>query len=834
MAQSYQTTDGLLVIPGAYPKFAVRNQAGSLSATGIIALVGEASQGPAWSEETDLEANVSYGPDDYSSVIAKYGSGSLVDGFAAAAQASNDQNIIGGPSRIVLIKTNVGVRASLALGSYSTLYAKNIGTPGNQLYATVTAEQAEVVPSVTFSYIPNVDDVDVEFRSNGGSAVALAIPADPGTGATTLPDAFVTAVAALTGIGATGGAPVTLFGGGSVTIAVSGISGYQMNFTTSGTFANAPAVGGTLVIPAGSTVDGGAGQNVGAYVITAVTSNTITAIKKSDAGRTGAVAGTITALNADSSVAVATSADAIAYGPVTISQDAAAVIDGIGKSLEIAQIAGADLFERQAFVLGSGTAVTWISKSGTPALITGTELQAKLRVQRDSDDVDEEIVAGGDVVLNLSYEGTDATVTITSTALSTAVTGGSGGNLSITLADYADLNGLANFINAQTGYSCSISSAVLGTLPPTDLDRVSAKGICSKWGAENGRIKVDAQKLFEAVRDNSAAVQLGNPAARVAAGLPAAQAAAYLANGAKGATSAVQASAAIDALDAVTCNFVVPLFSRDATLDIADGLTDPASNYTIDAIHAKARSHAIAMSKLKKKRNRQALVSYKGAFNDARNKAANLAQFRVLCTFQDIKALSSAGTIVQFQPWYAACVAAGMQAAGFYRAIVRKFANISSAVQAAGDFSDLNDTQVENALLSGLCPLRRHANGGWYWVSDQTTYVKNNNFVYNSLQAVYAADIVALSTAQQMEDNFAGQSLSDITASGALVFLGSIMDGFRRLKLIAPSDDAPAGFKNAKIRISGPVMQVEAEIKLSTALMFIPITFLVSQVEQTA
>jgi hypothetical protein len=41
---------------------------------------------------------------------------------------------------------------------------------------------------------------------------------------------------------------------------------------------------------------------------------------------------------------------------------------------------------------------------------------------------------------------------------------------------------------------------------------------------------------------------------------------------------------------------VVPLFSRDAAADIADGLTDSASSYTIANVQAYAKTHCLKMS----------------------------------------------------------------------------------------------------------------------------------------------------------------------------------------------------------------------------------------------
>ena len=60
------------------------------------------------------------------------------------------------------------------------------------------------------------------------------------------------------------------------------------------------------------------------------------------------------------------------------------------------------------------------------------------------------------------------------------------------------------------------------------------------------------------------------------------------------------------------------------------------------------------------------------------------------------------------------------------------------------------------------------------------------------------------------------------------------MADFLRLKLIAVSDDAPKGFKNATIKISGTAMVVQIEVKLNGTIYFVPINFLVSQVVQAA
>src|SRR4051812_6097679 len=114
MAKQLTTDSGVLRRPGAYSKYTVQTAPAGLATTGVLMLVGEASGGPHWSTETDLENNA-YGPDSLAEVAAKYGSGPLVDAFRGAIAASSDPDIIGSFSRAILVKTNTGTKASAAL-----------------------------------------------------------------------------------------------------------------------------------------------------------------------------------------------------------------------------------------------------------------------------------------------------------------------------------------------------------------------------------------------------------------------------------------------------------------------------------------------------------------------------------------------------------------------------------------------------------------------------------------------------------------------------------------------------------------------------------------------
>lgn len=911
MAQSFVTTQGTLIIPGAYPSISVLTQPSGLATSGVVMLVGEADQGPDYSLEADLSLNA-FGPDQAAAVVTKYKSGPLVDAFLAGAAPANDPEITQSPSLFVLVKTNASARASANLpkwggGTYAVLADKGFGKLGNLIYYTISTNTPEVAPSATFAFIPPTGTVSLDVRVIGAGTLQGAAQPFNAIAANTTPAGFVTALAAINGASVSGGTDRAVITAVAGNIAVTSVAGNTATFITSGTWGTTPSVGDTVFVSATSVIKGTANANAGGWIVVAATNNTITATKLADTS--GGLLTAVTPPVAVGSVAIAsTSADLQAFAPVTISVATTNPVDGIGKSLEIASTANGaatDIFARCAakIVLGAAqyantvsvTAPAWVSNTsyatgdlalangfvwrcvsaglsasaastgpsgasynitvtdnlagwqllGSPLAVVGSasEYQPLLQVSRQADNTSELLAAGGEIALRIGYKGTSATISITPTTLSTVVTGGAGAALNIVLSQYATINDLAQFINSQPGYSCAAGSALGGQFSPLALDEVTGAQIGNTNGALTGRIKKDAVAFANKLGTSSTTVRLGTGTTSTipAIGVPAPQATPiYLSGGSKGGTSNAQVVGAIDALQRVRGNFLIPLFSRDALADATDtngATTESTSTYTIDSINAYAKSHVILMSTLKRRRNRQAFLSKRDTFLNAQGAASNIANFRCSFYFQDVKTINSQGSLVQQQPWMAAVIAASMQAAGFYKAIVNKGLNVSGALQAAttpADFSDQDMTQVESALLAGLNPIERAETGGFRWVSDQTTYGVDNNFVFNSIQAVYVADVIALTCAKRMQDKFKGKSVADISAAMAMSFMQGIMSDFLRLKLIAPSDDAPGGFKNLKVQISGPALVVQCEVKLAGAIYYIPISFLVSAVQQTA
>lgn len=496
-----------------------------------------------------------------------------------------------------------------------------------------------------------------------------------------------------------------------------------------------------------------------------------------------------------------------------VNVDASANTKGYGKAFELIETHAGDLA-----ALGHAAGVFYSSQE--PAI--------QIDINRQDTNVNESFVVESDIAMEIGYAGTTATLTITSTALTTTVVGGSGANLSLLLNQYSTIADLATYINAQTGYTCVVAPAAT-QVPPTALDEVTALAIASTGaGLKPGRVKKATYNFATAIAQ-SASLDF-TPTAVV--GLPIVAAKTYLANGLKGATLAANIVSAMTDLEGINVNFVVPLFSRNASSDITDGLTDSNSTYTIDAVNALVKSHVLKMSTAKMKKHRSCVLSYWGTYTEAKAKSTALAHARVSVAMQKSSQVNSAGVVVNFLPWHTAAVAAGMQVAGFYKSITNKLANVISYEDPSG-FDSGSPGKIEEALDAGLLFMEKSVVGN-KWVCDQTTYGVDTNFVYNSMQAMYGSDLVSLDLADSFQTAFVGQSLADVDPATAIAFLASKMDQYKKQKLIAASDDAPLGFKNAKIKMNGPVMEISVEIKLATAILFIPINIEISQVQAAA
>lgn len=406
-----------------------------------------------------------------------------------------------------------------------------------------------------------------------------------------------------------------------------------------------------------------------------------------------------------------------------------------------------------------------------------------------------------------------ATLTITASAITTTVTGGTAPSLNIPIGQFATIQKLVDFISAQTNYTCTVVDSTDKNLPPTILDRVSAVNIL----AAPYSVKKDAYEVRKFFETEVADLVTFVPTSYV--GLPTVLAKTFFSGGAKGASTNATIQACVDSLAKARINFFVPLFSRDATSDIVDGLTDASSTYTISSIHAMAKSHCAQYSTVKGRKERQAWVGYKNTYVLSKETAAGIGSARVGMCFQDIDIVNSFGNAVTAQPHMLAVIAAAMKCA----AVVGlpntfKLANVNGFSHASFD----PETQADDAIDANLTFLEKAPGGGFRFVIDNSTYGQvADAWIYNRPSVIYAADVAAFAIRLNTE-TFVGRRNSDVSAETIKNLLVSVMDGLRSSGIIVPdANSGGKGFKDLVVRINGSVVNVSVTLVLVEGIEFI-------------
>jgi len=789
---SQRLTDTFITtnLPGSYFEQIVQSTPVGLATTGSILIIGESSSGPRFSQESDLQSNF-YTPDQVDRVIAKYGAGPIVDAMRALAAPADDNRLRGSVGRVYILQTNTNAKASAIVDTnYGTLSDLSYGEGGNKYNFKVSSLQDEIAPFQ--------EGTDLAFP-----AVAASVVYDSIT---------FTAVTA----GVAGNSIALTFDGALDT--VSSVTS-AWNLANPSNTVSFSGLGSVIPTAGTATLTGGDNNSGAAY-------NSLTfgvringaALQTVTLAGTEATHDTISELIAEiDAQLVGASCVASASGlglKIEIDADATPWRKGYGKSLEIIELSVGDLAD-----LGLVEALE----------VSSAEAMIQLELARQDINFSSTSDIGGDIGLEIGYEGTTATLSISGSTMTITRVGGSGANQTIDMSKFTTIGDLASYISSLPGYTAS-ATASGRQKAPSALDKVASLGICSTQASVMpGRIKMDLLAFSTAIT-NSGKLSF---AATDTKGLPAPMAnSQFLSGGDKGGSSSLDFSEALDQAEALAVSFVIPLISRNASDDIAEGLTANTSTYSIDSVQALTKTHVLKVSVPKIKGHRSGIVSKWGTFAAIRSAAAILGSSRMSMTCQKVSQVNSLGDIVDYQPWMAAVIAAGMQVAGFNKGIVKKFANVISFTNPAG-FDANNKGDAELALDSGLLVLEKTSTKP-RWISDQTTYGFDSNFVYNSIQATYIADIISLDLSKSMDDRFTGDSLAEVDAAGGLAFLSVKMDTYFKLKLIGASAGVPLGFRNAKIDMNGPIMKVKVEVKLATLLYFIPISLEFSQISSSA
>jgi hypothetical protein len=463
--------------------------------------------------------------------------------------------------------------------------------------------------------------------------------------------------------------------------------------------------------------------------------------------------------------------------------------------------------------------------------ITGAALTRTITLSQKRDSVVVSQTVGGVTTLTVTNATVGSTITVDANNIVLF-----NGTTTVTLpkSNYSTIQDLASDIGLIAGYTAVVGASADPRLPPSVLDQVTAVSIVA--GANLLKDAYEVQQFFA----NSSMADLILPPV---AGLPSAQAETALAGGAAGASLSAEMVNGLAKFEKLRVNSIVPLFSRDASDDIADGLTDSLSTYTIDAIHQAVKTHCSLMATTKKKSERQGYLSQKDTYAVCKAKALNLADARLQLVIQDIRQTNSDGVIQWFQPWSGACLLAGARGGSpIGLPMTGKYLNMSGIRQTGQAMSTAEenividfdpDTQYDDAIQNGITFWEAPQTGGFRLVVDNTTYGKDGNWVYNRGNVLYAADILAFDFRSQLENIYVGAK-NTVSAAEVKSTCESILTTYLAQGITVSTSDAKNGFKQLVVQINGNTINISVVVKLVEGIDFILADITLQRAQQSA
>jgi hypothetical protein len=459
--------------------------------------------------------------------------------------------------------------------------------------------------------------------------------------------------------------------------------------------------------------------------------------------------------------------------------------------------------------------------------VSETEDMSVITINNTNNTTIETITVGGDIVLEIGRNGgVGPVVTINATDL--LLINNSMNEYVIPLSNFGSLSALAAYISSSTAgnWSAVVPNPLYNNLPTSALDEVSNVGANGSLVVLPAQIKDDAyavQQDFAA----SSNVSLANPAV---VGLPSPQGPVFLSNGALGGTSSASIQNAVNAFQAIHINSIVPLFSRNASQDILDGITDPSSTYTIAAIHQVIKTFLSLQATTKQRLECQGYLSQHDTYANCLTEAANMGDARIQLVIQDIYQVNSQGVLQWFLPWAGACLLAGARGgAPVGLPMTHKYFNMSGIRQTSQLLSTPESQivigfnpaiQYDNAIQNGITFWEAPPNGGFRLVVDNTTYGADANWVYNRGNVLYAADVLAYDFRNQLEDIFVGVK-NTVSAAAVKSVCDSILTGYLAQGITVSTSDAPNGYKQLVVQIVGNTINISVVVKLVEGIDFV-------------
>jgi hypothetical protein len=406
---------------------------------------------------------------------------------------------------------------------------------------------------------------------------------------------------------------------------------------------------------------------------------------------------------------------------------------------------------------------------------------------------------------------------------------------SILLANYT-IKQLIDLINAQTGYAAVLLDASKAAILSNELDSIGATSILAVTSLY--RLQEEILELIN-TSDRVEATLAATPVA----GLPVNLTSSFLSGGARGASTNSNFSTGLAKSLANDYSVALPCISRDASSDIADGATDAASSYTIAAVQAALSAHLSLRGSVKNRKEAQGHTGFRNSaksacFAQSAVVGSELVQFHI----QDVLVSDVNGNLTWKHPHVHAALCAGIRlGTEVGEPLTHKFLRVNAVGHVVnpitgletGDFNESLD--IDDAIDAGVT-FSEKAQGGNRIVVDNTTYGRDQSFVFNRGSVVEAAQFTAKTLRETAELVFVGKKVSNGAASSIKSVLRSKLQELNRNQIITSSDDAPEGFveETFVVTVNGNTAEVQVEVKPVQGLDFVFITFTLGDIKQSA
>lgn len=348
------------------------------------------------------------------------------------------------------------------------------------------------------------------------------------------------------------------------------------------------------------------------------------------------------------------------------------------------------------------------------------------------------------------------------------------------------------------------------------------------------RFKDDLNQFIEAINTQSSkitATRSVSTGATVGAGLPdwvSSDSKLYFTSGSRGVSTNTNWQDGFDALLKRRVNIVVPLISRDLSLE---GLGSTAS---VKSVHAMLIEHVMA-AQGGGKNERNGYASYydagSGALANIIKRAGDIGSHLVHLCFQSPTVLNVDGTLTAQMPWAHACLAASMQAGvAVGEPLTFKYLNVSD-VSSNSTYIDVSDLTTNNQLLLGGVLFSEYIEGkGHRWVRFLTTYTASDNLALTDGNVVEVLNYVSYDLRTFLEDKYTGVRAGPPATIGAIKSdTIAKMQQYTQEGIIVPSMDPDTkaiskAYRNFRFSLSGDIINITGEIFPVTGINYILFT----------